>query len=38
MHFSYLFIGYLTNLMPLIEYGKGKELINFQWFQKFPKH
>jgi hypothetical protein len=37
MHIFYLFIGYLTNLILLIEYEKGKELINLQWFQKVPK-
>jgi hypothetical protein len=36
--FLYLFIGYFTNLILLIEYEKGKELINIQWFHKFPKH
>jgi hypothetical protein len=36
--FIYLFIGHLTNLILLIEYEKEKELINLQWFQKFPKH
>jgi hypothetical protein len=37
MHIS-LFIGHLTNLILLIEYEKGHELINLQWFQKFTKH
>jgi hypothetical protein len=36
--FIYLFIGYLTNLIPLIEYEKGRELVNLQRFQKFLKH
>jgi hypothetical protein len=30
--FLYLFIGFLANLILLIEYEKGKEQINFQWF------
>jgi hypothetical protein len=32
--FSYLFIGYFTNLVPLIDYGK-KVSYKFQRFQKF---
>jgi hypothetical protein len=32
--FLYLFIGFLTNLILLIEYEKRKELINLQLFQK----
>jgi hypothetical protein len=35
--FLYLFIGYLTNLILLLEYEKGKELINLQRFPKIPK-
>jgi hypothetical protein len=35
--FLYLFIGYLTNLIPLSDYEKGREPINLQRFQKDPK-
>jgi hypothetical protein len=37
MHIT-LFIGYLTNLIPLIENEIGRELINLPMFQKFPNH
>jgi hypothetical protein len=36
--FLYLFIGFLANLILLIEYEKGKELFNLQWLQKISKH
>jgi hypothetical protein len=35
--FLNLFIGYLTNLILLLEYEKGKEQLKLQWFQKFLK-
>jgi hypothetical protein len=35
--FLKLFIGYLNNLRLLLEYDKGKEQLNLQWFQKFSK-